>query len=726
MESNEPLELAFRYAQFTRRNIFLTGKAGTGKTTFLRRLKATTYKRMIVVAPTGVAAINAGGVTIHSFFQFAPGLFLPDGSTTKDKDGKRKYGFSKHKINILRSIDLLVIDEISMVRADLLDAIDDVLRRYQDRRRPFGGVQLLMIGDLQQLAPVTSEAEWPLLSKFYSTPYFFDSIALKQTNYTTIELTKVFRQADPTFIKILNDVREGHPSAETLRLLNARYNPAFKPRDDEGYITLTTHNYQAQEINKRQLDAIPSKVVTYKASISGDFPNMAFPTDEVLELKVGAQVMFCKNDPSADKLYYNGKIGRVVALDKDSVTVECQREEGVESAARIQVEKQEWTNAKYVTDEKTGEIREEISGTFSQIPLKTAWAITIHKSQGLTFDRAIINAGHAFSHGQVYVALSRCRTLEGLVLSTPISPSVVSTDPSVVLYNRFMEQNQPDAEQLANDERQCVEEILGELFDFTAIEMRIRYLKRLADEHLSHLYPNYVAQMEEMALGVEHELKEVGLRFRTQIHQLMPLAPDYEHNESLQDRVNRAVSYYTRKTSDLMGDFVVAGLPDIGNKQTAEQMGREFELLKSDYDLKMSLFIKCSAGGFSLRDYWDTKAKATMQQKEGETAKLAKSTAKGKAAAKSSAAGKSAAIVDIQNPDLYDTIRKWRNETAAEHSVPPYNVLSNKALLGITNQLPRTDKELLAISGLGKKLVMVYGKELISMVEAYVKKHGGK
>ncbi len=715
--ANDPLELAFRYAQFTRRNIFLTGKAGTGKTTFLRRLKDMTYKRMIVVAPTGVAAINAGGVTIHSFFQLAPGLFLPDGSTTSEKDGRRKYSYSKHKINILRSIDLLVIDEISMVRADLLDAIDDVLRRYQDRRRPFGGVQLLMIGDLQQLAPVTSEAEWPLLSKFYATPYFFDSLALRQTHYTTIELTHVYRQADPTFIEILNDVREGHPSADTLRRLNERYNPAFQPRDDEGYITLTTHNYQAQEINKHRLDIIPERAVTYRASISGDFPAMAYPTDEELVLKVGAQVMFCKNDPSAEKLYYNGKIGRVTALDKGHVTVECPREEGMQSATHIVVSPQEWTNAKYVTDEKTGEIREEVSGTFTQIPLKTAWAITIHKSQGLTFERAIINAGHAFSHGQVYVALSRCRSLEGLVLSTPITASVVTTDPSVARYNAFMEQNRPDAAELARDERQCVEDILAELFDFTAIEMRLRYFKRLCEEHLSKLYPNYVAQVDEMALGVEHELREVGVRFRGQIHQLAPLAADYEHNDALRERVDAAVKYYVRKTADLMGDFFVAGLPDIGNKQTAEQMGREFEMLKGDYDLKMALYIQCSHDGFSLRDYWNTKAKATMQQAEGKAA--AKSAKATRGTASKAVPAKAAGPSDILNPELYDRLRHWRNDKAADLQVPPYTILSNKALLGVTNQVPHTEKELLAVSGIGKKLATTYGKEILEIVQKF-------
>ncbi len=721
------MELAFRYAQFTQRNIFLTGKAGTGKTTFLRRLKETTYKRMIVVAPTGVAAINAGGVTIHSFFQLSRAPFLPDGSGPTDPTARKKYAFSKHKINILRSIDLLVIDEISMVRADVLDAIDDVLRRYQDRTRPFGGVQLLLIGDLQQLAPIATDEEWALLHRFYPTPYFFDSLALKKTAYTTIELTHVFRQADPTFVQILNDVRDGHPSAETLRLLGQRYIPDFHPLDEEGYITLTTHNFQAQEINRDRMDRIPSKAVQFKAKIQGEFPESSFPTDELLELKVGAQVMFCKNDPTPEKRFFNGKIGRIVALGKTTVIVECPNREGG-SAERIDVSPLDWTNAKYVTDAASGEIREEVSGVFIQIPLKPAWAITIHKSQGLTFDRAIINAGRAFSYGQVYVALSRCRTLEGLVLSTPITASVVTTDPTVTHYNEFMAQNHPDAAQLLNDERRCVATILGDLFDFTAFDTRLRYFKRLCEEHLWRLYPNYVSGVDEMEVAVDHDLRDVGLRFRTQIEQLVPLAVDYEHNDTLRERVDRAVGYYLRHTADLLGDFFTNGLPDIGNKQTEEQMTREFDLLRADYNLKMALFLQCSTSGFSLRDYWVTKAKATMQEASGKVDTVKKTGAK-KATTKkpesasdrtakstTDAASKSTPFSDIQNPALYDRIRRWRNDKAADLNVLPYHIFSNAVLLAIVNAAPQTPAELIRIKGVGKKLVDTYGAEIIDLI----------
>ena len=339
---------------YTQRNIFLTGKAGTGKTTFLRQLRNDSQKRMIVVAPTGVAAINANGVTIHSFFQLAPGL-LPKNDN--------KFQFSKHKINIMRSLDMLVIDEISMVRCDLLDAIDHILRRFQNHNRPFGGVQLLMIGDLQQLAPVASEEEWNILKTTYQTPYFFSSRAWTETSFTTIELTKVFRQKNETFISVLNKVRDNTIDQQTLDILNSRYIPDFRPQDSEGYITLTTHNYQAQEINQMHMDQLKTYPETFTATVEGEFPESSYPTDAQLTLKIGAQVMFCKNDSSPEKRYYNGKIGRVVQIANGKVIVECKGEYDEEEI--IEVDKEEWLNMKYETDNKTGEIKEVFVGSFT-------------------------------------------------------------------------------------------------------------------------------------------------------------------------------------------------------------------------------------------------------------------------------------------------------------------------------------------------------------------------
>ncbi|MBP5765221.1 MAG: AAA family ATPase [Bacteroidales bacterium] len=609
MNSNPQLDLAFQYAQYTHRNVFLTGKAGTGKTTFLRNLRKQTRKRMIVVAPTGVAAINAGGVTIHSFFQLAPGLFLP-GQTVQRKDAKMRYGFSKHKINILRSLDLLVIDEISMVRCDLLDAIDDVLRRYQNRHKPFGGVQLLMIGDLQQLAPVATDQEWTLLKPFYNTPYFFDSLALRQTSFTTIELTHVYRQADQTFIDILNNVRDNHLDAQTLAVLNSRYQPGFRPADKDGYITLTTHNYQAQEINQNKLLLLKGDPITYTAKIKGDFPETSYPTDAELTLKVGAQVMFCKNDSSGKHQYYNGKIGRVIYISANEVMVESTGEDGMPQDIPVQAE--EWSNTKYVTDEKSGEITEEVTGSFTQIPLRTAWAITIHKSQGLTFDRCIINAGRAFSFGQVYVALSRCRTLEGLVLTTPITPNVVMSDPNILRFNQAAEQNQPDEQQLQRDRLQCIDETLCSIFDYQPMLTQLRYVLRIADEHLPKSQKTYVDGLKDLTVQCEEQLENVGIRFQHQIHQLIAQAPDYESNTLLQERFQKGNAYFFLKTTELLNEFICTGLPAIENKRTKEQLEREFELLKSQYDLKILLLMK-TKDGFSLDAYWNAKALSTMQ-----------------------------------------------------------------------------------------------------------------
>lgn len=720
---NPELEMAFAYAQYTHRNIFLTGKAGTGKTTFLRRLQQVSQKRMIIVAPTGVAAINAGGVTIHSFFQLAPGMHLP-GQNIGGREKQSKFQFSKHKINILRSLDLLVIDEVSMVRCDLLDAIDEVLRRYQNRYQPFGGVQLLLIGDLQQLAPVAKEEEWQILKDHgYTTQYFFGSKALWQTPYTTIELKKVYRQADHTFVNLLNQVRDNRLTPEGYQALNARYRANFRPSDDEGYITLTTHNYQAADINAMRLTLLPTQPVKYRAKLTGDFPETSYPTDEELTLKIGAQVMFCKNDPL--KQYYNGKIGRVVKCDNERVWVECgpdSLDPSDESQIKtLEVTAQEWQNTRYVTNQKTGEITEEVIGTFSQIPLKTAWAITIHKSQGLTFDRAIIQADRAFSPGQVYVALSRCRSLEGLVLSTPIPPSAITVDNLVLQYNDFVEKNQPTHDQLAQDCRSCVEEILCRIFDYSQLQMRFNYVTRLCEEYLSRLYPNFVNRMKllrDEIEGLSEAQKRqspvvVGNTFQHVIHEMIPLAPEFEDNTALKQRLSKGFAWFLNRTAELLQDLMDDGLPEIDNKAHREQLDKEFALLRNDYDLKIQIFTNCMSG-FSLDAYWDAKAIANMNADDPEKAK--KQAAKKPAKKAKPEKKKVAENDDVQNQELFEDLREWRNQKAADLKLPAYCVLPNAVLLAITNFAPMSEKELLDIHGISKRIVQAYGAELIGLV----------
>jgi hypothetical protein len=725
---NLELEMAFKYAQYTHRNIFLTGKAGTGKTTFLRRLEQITNKQMIIVAPTGVAAINAGGVTIHSFFQLAPGMYLP-GQDLAGREKKSKFSYSKLKINILRTLDLLVIDEISMVRCDLLDAIDEVLRRFQNRYLPFGGVQLLMIGDLQQLAPVAKEDEWQILKEHgYTTPYFFGSQALQKTNYTTIELKQVYRQADQEFVDLLNQVRDNRMTSASLAKLNARVNQSFQPKDEEGYITLTTHNVQAANINSSRLQQLPTQPMVYKAIVKGDFPEMSYPTDEELTLKIGAQVMFCKNDPN--HTYYNGKIGRVVKCDAERVWVECapdsldpNQEQRDEKPKTIEVTRQIWENMKYSTDPKTGKITEDVAGTYQQIPLKTAWAITIHKSQGLTFDRAIIQAERAFSPGQVYVALSRCRTLEGLVLSRPIPASAIFVDPQVMSFNRFVEMNQPTPKQLIEDRRQCIEEILGNLFDYNQLLTRLNYLHRLAEEHLSRIYPNYVRKLKLLSNeleGVNDSQKkesplQVGRIFQGVIHQMMPLTENFDDNTALHERLNKGFAWFLNRTVELLQDLIDEGLPDIDNQATKEQMEREFELLSNDYNLKIQILTNC-LGGFSLDAYWDAKALASMNADNPKAAKKKMPKApKEKAPEKV----KVAASDDIKNPKLYDALREWRMKKAYQLKVPPYSILHNSTLVAITNNLPANQKELIAMPGIGKRSMEAFGNELLELVKNY-------
>ena len=701
---NQELQMARNYALYTHRNIFLTGKAGTGKTTFLRRLQQESRKRTIVVAPTGVAAINAGGVTIHSFFQLAPGLFLPGGQMNAVRN---HYSFSKQKVNILQSLDLLVIDEISMVRADLLDAVDSVLRRYQRRDVPFGGVQLLLIGDLQQLAPVATDEEWAILSQSYATPYFFSSTALQQTDLVCIELRHVYRQQDQGFVRLLNAVRDANVDTSTLQTLNSRYRHDFRPPAEEEWITLTTHNAQAAQLNNRKLAELAAQPVTFQAKVKGDFPETSYPTDATLVLKVGAQVMFCKNDPTAAKAYYNGRIGKVERIEKERVTVRC-------GTDRIEVGYLEWTNTRYVTDPATATIREEVAGQFLQIPLRPAWAITIHKSQGLTFDHAIINAGRAFSHGQVYVALSRCRTLEGLILSTPIPPDVITTDPDLVQFNDFAREHEPTAESFIADKRTFIEDILCDIFDFKAISMRLRYIVRLASEHLPY-FPAYVRMAQNAATQTDARLMAVGLKFQTQIHQLIPLADSYSANHTLRERVRAAMNYYCKELANVLGEYVEAELPEIDNARGREQMEKELGALRTSFAEKMSVFIACLSE-FSLDAYWDAKAKAAMTEEV--TPKRTSAPRRRRATTPMPATEKKAEIdyESIRNPALYQRILAWRKSVAAERKMPASYIMPIRTVIGITNLAPHTLEALLSVPGVGKKTVAEHGSDLLEIV----------
>ena len=714
-EGNAPLDLAWQFVERTGVNVFLTGKAGTGKTTFLRRLKERSPKRMVVVAPTGVAAINAGGVTIHSFFQFPLAPYIPGGAfNAKDE----KYRFSKEKKNIIRTLDLLVIDEISMVRADLLDQIDAVLRLHKDRHRPFGGVQLLMIGDLSQLAPVVKENEWTLLREYYHTPYFFGSHALQQTQHVTIELTHVYRQTDHTFINILNEVRENRLTSESLARLNSRVDnrqqteadsqfSIFNSQFGDGTIRLTTHNVTANRYNEERMDALKGVRFSFRAEVSGNFPESSYPAEEKLVLKKGCQVMFLKNDAQGSR-YYNGKLGIVSAIDAERICVR-----GIDDGVEIEVEPDVWTNARYVIDKETKEIREEIEGEFRQYPLRLAWAITVHKSQGLTFDRAVLDVNAAFASGQVYVALSRCRSLEGLVLTAPLLAQSVKTDALVTDYmNMELEQAQHTAGHLTTLERDYYLAMLTELFSFKTLETDFRRMLRLIDEHLYKVYPLLLKEYKQADERMAKEITAISVTFYRQYSALVLESTDYASDPLLAERIHKAASYFLERLDEFMAPLTERASLDSDNREVKERLAEATFNLKQSFTQKRYLLTRVVKNGFSVSTYLKDKAVGLLNAELPAKKERKKSAASEKVEVDRHA--------DIRHPRLFHKLRVWRNMRAEELGRPAYGVLTQKALIGITNELPTSGRELLRMPGFGKKSLEMFGREILAIVDEYI------
>ena len=515
----------------TNRPLFITGKAGTGKTTFLRKLREQSPKNMAVVAPTGVAAINAGGMTIHSLFQLPVRTLIPTPQSYRQLFAEQR--LTQRKRNMLYHLEMLVIDEISMVRADVLDAIDAVLRRYKYRKdQPFGGVQVVMIGDLFQLSPVVTRGDdEEAMAKYYPGPYFFQARVMQEVQPIYVELDHVFRQQDEQFVHLLNEVRENQLTAQGRALLIKRYDPLFRNTDEDFHITLTTHNHLADSINEQELAKLRGAAFTFRAQISGDFAESIYPTDEKLELKTGARVMFIRNDDQKPRRFYNGKIGVITDFTDRGIQVRCQ--DGV-----MDVERMEWKNIRYREDETTGKITEDELGSFVQYPLRLAWAVTIHKSQGLTFDKVIIDAERAFAAGQVYVALSRCRTLEGIVLSTPLQHVALANDPTVIRYT----DGQPDAqtanEALPQARKEYELQLFSALFDFRRMITLIEQLRTKVEESVS-FNQETLPFLESLAPHTA-DWQSVAEKFRPQLHRLL-LSDD---KERLRQRVEAAVLYY--------------------------------------------------------------------------------------------------------------------------------------------------------------------------------------
>lgn len=604
MEKNSELRHAWDFVEHTGISIFLTGKAGTGKTTFLRTLKEKSSKRSIIVAPTGVAAINAGGMTIHSFFQLPLSPFVPEANF------KNRFDYSKEKRKIIRTLDLLIIDEISMVRSDVLDAIDSVLRRFREHEKPFGGVQLLMIGDLQQLTPVVTPEDEVILQRYYDTSYFFGSKALRSISYVTIELTHVYRQQDEEFITLLNNIREGEVSETDLKKLNERFNPNFEPEVGSDYIRLTTHNKMAESYNEVQLHNLPSKACTFIAEADGNFPEYNYPADFKLTLKRGAQVMFIRNDNNGR--YYNGRIGHVTHIDNEKILVLCPGDD-----KEIEVQQETWENTKYSLNEKTKQIEAEVQGTFKQYPLRLAWAITIHKSQGLTFEHAIIDAQSSFAAGQVYVALSRCKTLEGLILASPISSSAIINDSQVTKYiSHQTEEAEKSIAALPTLKAEYYRQLLLELFSFTDLKACEDALYRVLTEYF-YKYPKIITLHKMAIIDLDERIMSISSKWKSII---CNMTTDQLHEDDFLQRMKKGSLYFHSQLTEIFSHLLdmTKGVQS-NNKIADKRFDNNYADLLQTYVVKHELLERIMEKGFSINGYLTAKQEAILNSLEEKT-----------------------------------------------------------------------------------------------------------
>jgi energy-coupling factor transporter ATP-binding protein EcfA2 len=692
-EDNPQLKLAYEFVKYTNKNIFLTGKAGTGKTTFLKALKELLPKRMIVVAPTGVAAINAGGVTIHSFFQLPFGVQIPEISNKKNK-----YRFNNTKIDIVKSLDLLIIDEISMVRADLLDSIDEVLRRYANRDLPFGGIQLLMIGDLQQLAPVVKQDEWELIKDYYENMYFFSSRTLNQTDYVSIELEHVYRQKDNKFINILNKIRDNNLDDNTLTELNKNYNESFVTNIPEEYIVLTTHNYKADRINNHKLQQIKENVHEFEARIEGNFPENSFPLDYNINFKVGAQVMFVKNDSSGEKMYYNGKIGVIEKFEEDIIYVKCKDIENL-----IPVIQEEWENVKYILDDDSKEIKPQVEGKFIQYPLKLAWAITIHKSQGLTFEKAIIDGERSFAHGQVYVALSRCSNMEGMFLNSLLTRNSIKSDIVVSEFNKKITYNKPNNQLLEESKNGFQKQLILELFDFKKLAGHLGYCLKIIRENQMSIQGNLYETLVYILDIINNEIILISKKFENQIDKFININPDIENNHKLQERIKKGSEYFHEKLIGNIETKIMNIEIESDNKNLTNSLNRIINRIENEFVKKLT----CLSGvkdGFSLEKYLEIRAKSNIVN-----IKTKKTDIKLEIVSNT-----------IKNKELYNDLKKWRDKKAEKDGLPKYMIVQLNTINTISELLPKTVDDLKKIKGIGKKKLSKYAEDILKIVEKYI------
>lgn len=702
---NTLFTLAADFIQYTNRSVFLTGKAGTGKTTFLKHIRQTTGKQTVVVAPTGVAAINAGGVTIHSFFHlpFTPFVPAQKGFSKDDSTVDKHALVGRLKINserkkVFQQLELLVIDEISMVRCDVLDAIDTVLRHFRNRQfEPFGGVQVLYIGDMFQLPPVVPDNEWQILSAFYNSPYFFDSKVIAQQEPVHIELNKIYRQSDEHFINLLNLVRNNEMDEESFNELNTLYKPSFQPGKNDGYITLSTHNNKTDAINNEELAKLQEKAVNYKAAITGDFSEKSYPAEETLQLKAGAQVMFIKNDK--DKRYYNGKIGIITELGADIVKVQCKNEPDV-----IEVAREKWENIRYTLTSSSQHVEDEVVGTFEQFPLRLAWAITIHKSQGLTFDKAIIDAGAAFAPGQVYVALSRCTNMQGIVLKSQITSRGIISDPHIIQFTQQKQSANYLSAQLASSKGLHDRKTIRLIFTISEISSQLEEVINVVDAHAASFNAETKPWLQSVKTVIS-PLDETAKKFEAQLLQLFSEDKPVETHTALQDRIVKASAYFIPQLQAILQ--LLPQSPAVTDSRTyANEYNEELNQLHALISQKIYNISVCKTG-FNAEVYAEQKNKFVVKPLQVNAYAGTKSYYK------------------TSNPHLplYMKLKELRDTICQEEDAPIYIIAKSETLDEMARYLPQTLDELKQVSGFGKTKIEKYGKRFLKIITDYSIEH---
>ena len=701
--SNINFQLAIDFIHYTNRSVFLTGKAGTGKTTFLKYIKQHSNKQTAVVAPTGVAAINAGGSTIHSFFQLPFTPFIPENKgfgkddSLNDKHsllGRIRLNTERRKV--MQQLELLIIDEISMVRCDVLDAIDTILKSIRQRNNePFGGIQVLLIGDMYQLPPVIPDAEWQILSQHYQGPYFFDSRVMQKHPPAYIELNKIYRQSDQQFIDILNQVRNNELTEGSIKILHSRYLPSFSTNKEDGFIHLTTHNYKADNSNANELNNLTGKLFSFKAIIEGDFNEKAYPADILLEIKIGAQVMFIKNDADKTKRYFNGKIGIVTKIDEDIIFVQCKNEIDL-----IEVKKDIWKNVRYSINKQTQQVEENEIGSFTQYPLRLAWSITIHKSQGLTFEKAVIDAGQAFAPGQVYVALSRCTSLEGLVLLSRITSNSLHTDQRIINFSKNKETAQL-TKSLLEEKHRYQTTLLSLLFDFSSSVKLFSVVLRDVEEHADAFNTEAFDWLNQANEKI-NVLWDVGKKFQTQLQQFFQQEILPEQNLLLQQRIIKAAIYFEEQIGDLLKFFFSSPVVS-DRKQYAMAYNEDVKELFTELAQQKHIISSCK-DGFNVAVYHDSKNNFTLPSFNV-----------------NAYAGAVYKKTDSPHPLLHKELRLLRDKICADADIPIYIVAGTKTLDEMAQYLPQTLDELEKITGFGKAKIKKFGQEFLDVILRYSK-----